>query len=65
MDYCPGGELYMLLRAKKRLTVGETQFYGASVLNGLEALHMANIVIGLTSTLDHTGSVHLYARVQH
>ena len=44
MDYCPGGELYMLLRAKKRLSVGETQFYGASVLNGLEALHMANIV---------------------
>ena len=44
MDYCPGGELYMLLRAKKRLSVDETQFYGASVLQGLEALHMANIV---------------------
>lgn len=44
MDYCPGGELYMLLRAKKRLSAGETQFYAASVLNGLEALHMSNIV---------------------
>jgi protein kinase A len=44
MDYCPGGELYMLLRAKKCFSELETQFYAASVLQGLEALHMANII---------------------
>ena len=44
MDYCPGGELYMLLRAKKRFTISEAQFYAASILQGLEALHSANIV---------------------
>ena len=44
MDYCPGGELYMLLRAKQRFKIGEAQFYAASILQGLEALHMNNIV---------------------
>ena len=44
MDYCPGGELYMLLRAKKRFSLPEAQFYAASILQGLEALHMANVV---------------------
>ena len=44
MDYCAGGELYMLLRAKKRFSIPEAQFYAASILLGLEALHMANIV---------------------
>lgn len=44
MDYCCGGELYMLLRAKKRFTLSETLFYSGCILLGLEALHMANIV---------------------
>lgn len=44
MDYCPGGELFMYLKVKKRFSVGEAQFYAASILQGLEALHMANIV---------------------
>ena len=44
LDYCAGGELYMLLRAKKRFAIREAQFYAASILQGLEALHMANIV---------------------
>ena len=44
MDYCPGGELYMLLRAKKRFSIPEAQFYAATILQGLEALHMANVV---------------------
>ena len=32
MDYCAGGELYMLLRAKKRFSISEAQFYAASIL---------------------------------
>lgn len=44
MDYCPGGELFMLLRAKKHFSIPEAQFYAASILQGLEALHTANIV---------------------
>lgn len=44
MDYCSGGELYMLLRAKKRFSIAEAQFYAATILQGLEALHMANVV---------------------
>ena len=44
MDYCPGGELFMFLKAKKRFNVLDAQFYAASILQGLEALHMANIV---------------------
>ena len=32
MDYCPGGELYMLLRAKKRFSISEILFYAASIL---------------------------------
>ena len=39
MDYCPGGELFMLLRAKKCFSFRETLFYGATILQGLEALH--------------------------
>jgi len=27
MDYCVGGELYMYLRAKKKLPLGEASFY--------------------------------------
>jgi hypothetical protein len=35
LDYCLGGELYMLLRAKKRLPLGDASFYAASILLGL------------------------------
>jgi len=44
IDYCPGGELYMLLRAKNRLPAEHVHFYAVTVLMGLEALHQANIV---------------------
>jgi len=32
MDFCSGGELYMLLRAKKRFSFREAQFYAATIL---------------------------------
>ena len=44
MDYCQGGELYQLLRAKERFKIADAQFYAACILQGLEALHQANIV---------------------
>ena len=43
MDYCPGGELFMLLRAKKQLSIAETHFYAASILMGLLELHQVGI----------------------
>lgn len=43
LDYCVGGELYMLLRAKKKLSIGEASFYASSILVGLEELHSAGV----------------------
>ena len=44
LDYCPGGELFMLLRSKRRLEIPAVKFYAANVILGLEALHSLGIV---------------------
>lgn len=43
LDYCVGGELYMLMKAKKRLPFSDASFYAASILLGLQELHAAGI----------------------
>ena len=43
MDYYPGGELFFHLRAKKRFTEAQAQFYFAEILLGLDYLHSKKI----------------------
>jgi len=48
LDYCPGGELFMFMEARRKqrkmLTITETQFYASNVLMGLEHLHNEGVV---------------------
>ena len=44
LDYCPGGELFMLLRSKRRFEIPQVKFYAANIILGLEALHSLGIV---------------------
>jgi len=44
MEYCPGGELFSLLKAKKRFPLAEIKFYTANVLLAFKRLHHLNIV---------------------
>jgi len=44
LDYCPGGELFMLLRQKKRFDLQTLKFYAANIILGLDALHSLGIV---------------------
>lgn len=44
LDYCPGAELFMLLRSKRRLEIPSVKFYAANIILGLEALHSLGIV---------------------
>jgi len=44
LDYCPGGELFMLLRSKRKFDLPNVKFYAANVILGLEALHSLGIV---------------------
>ncbi|KAI8091288.1 kinase-like domain-containing protein [Gilbertella persicaria] len=44
MDYIPGGELFHLIREKKKLTEEETKFYAAQVILAIEYLHNQSIV---------------------
>ena len=44
MDYCPGGELFMLLRSRRRFDLGTAKFYAMNIILGLEALHQLGVV---------------------
>ncbi|KAI8365469.1 kinase-like domain-containing protein [Choanephora cucurbitarum] len=44
MDYVVGGELFQLIREKKKLTETETRFYAAQVVLAIDYLHRQNIV---------------------
>ena len=44
LDYCPGGEIYRLLRRRHRFCERETQFYAAQLVLAIEAMHKKNIL---------------------
>ena len=44
LEYCPGGELFGLLRKKKKLSEDQIKFYAAQVILALEYLHSKNII---------------------
>jgi serine/threonine protein kinase len=44
LEYCPGGELYRLLKFKKKFDEKVTKFYAAQVLEALDYLHKRGIV---------------------
>lgn len=44
IEYCPGGNLYELIRRFKRLPVGMSLYYFAEMLLALEYLHSRNII---------------------
>ncbi|KAI7904067.1 kinase-like domain-containing protein [Cokeromyces recurvatus] len=63
MDYIPGGELFRLIRKKKRLTEDEAKFYAAEVTLALEYLHNRNTVYRDLKPenilIDHRGHIKL------
>ena len=44
LEYCPGGELYLLLQKKERFSEDRTRFYSAQMVLALEHLHSKNII---------------------
>lgn len=44
LEYCPGGELFRLLRDLGRMNVRMSAFYGAEVFAALEFLHSHGVV---------------------
>ncbi|EGR30802.1 protein kinase domain protein [Ichthyophthirius multifiliis] len=44
LEFCPGGELYQLLYAKRQLTEQQTKFYAAQMVKAFEYLHSKNII---------------------
>ncbi|KRX02976.1 Protein kinase-like domain [Pseudocohnilembus persalinus] len=44
LEYCPGGDLYNLLRKRKKFTEDQTRFYAAQILLAIEELHKQNII---------------------
>jgi len=44
LEYCPGGELFNLLRKKKRFSEERALFYAAQMVLALEHLHSKNII---------------------
>ncbi|CAG0923389.1 unnamed protein product [Notodromas monacha] len=44
MRFCPGGDLFLLLRRHRRFDEGVVKFYAAQVLLGLEYLHSSSVV---------------------
>lgn len=44
LEYCPGGELYNLLRKKKRFREDRVKFYAAQIVLALEHLHKQDVI---------------------
>lgn len=44
LDYCPGGELYRILRRYRHFSERETQFYAAQLVLAIEMMHNKNIL---------------------
>lgn len=44
LEFCPGGELFSLIRKSKKLPLKLVRFYASCVLNALEHLHSLGIV---------------------
>lgn len=44
LEYCPGGELFNLLKKKKRFTEDQTRFYVCQIVLALEHLHKHEII---------------------
>ena len=44
MDFCPGGELFYLLKNVGLMKEAHIKFYFAEILLGLEYLHSKNII---------------------
>ena len=44
MEYCPGGEIYRLLRRKKHLTEPEASFYFSQLVEAFAYLHSKGVV---------------------
>ncbi|KAI9483193.1 MAG: camp-dependent protein kinase 3 [Benjaminiella poitrasii] len=63
MDYIPGGELFRLIRKKKRFTEDEAKFYAAEVTLAIEYLHNLDIAYRDLKPenilIDHRGHIKL------
>ena len=44
LEYCPGGELFTLLKKKSKLSENHSRFYAAQIVLILDHLHKHNIV---------------------
>lgn len=44
IEYCPGGELFNLLKIKRRFSEDQTRFFISQILLALEHLHKHNII---------------------
>ena len=44
LEYCPGGELFNLLKKKKKFTEAKTRFFIAQIILALEHLHKFNVL---------------------
>lgn len=44
LEYCPGGELFFLLKKRKTLTEDQARFYTAQIVLAIEYLHKQNII---------------------
>jgi len=60
-EYCPGGELFYLLKNIKIMTESEARFYFIQILYGMEYLHQKNIIYRDLKPenvlLDHDGNI--------